>query len=381
MVTRCVTGCLSFFVVFGLGCQASPDNLRDEDTGSTQTKNIVWIVADAIPVDLEHRFDVIAALPSSQHGGPGARSALLTGVDPGLLKPFPESEVGVLPLLFRQAGYYTSRSGESYHNLGVRRVSRPRRSVKSPEALPITPDGLLGAWDAVGRDVDWRGKEKDWDLPCTVSFGCGGRGRGEVPFFSLFNLEPLSNVELQVSSILDALDEDEWAADTAVFLIAMSSGSERVGIRLPQNFPRSRVIKTVGLLDLAPTALAMTGLAVPRYMRGRNVVVVGDGDALPPMKVHSIDSVKAVDANATVTPTTATPTGYPAGGLFHVAPRIELQCETPGSTIVYTTERDPPFYWRLYRGPFRMRFWELRVQCGRLGYENSDVVTYEFDIE
>jgi len=381
MAPRCVTGCLWFFVVFGLGCQASPGHLRDEGTGSTQTKNVVWIVADAIPVDLEHRFDVIAALPSTQHGGPSARSALLTGVDPGFLKPFPEPEVGVLPLLFRQAGYYTSRSGESYHNLGVSRVSRPRQSVKSPEALPITPDGLLGAWDAVGRDVDWRGKEKDWDLPCTVSFGCGGRGRGEVPFFSLFNLEPLSNVQLQVSSILDALDEDEWTADTAVFLIAMSSGSERVGIRLPQNFPRSRVIETVGLLDLAPTALAMTGLAVPHYMRGRNVVVVDDGDARPPMKDHSIESVKAVDANATVTPTTATPTGYPAGGLFHVAPRIDLQCETPGSTIVYTTERDPPFYWRLYRGPFRMRFWELRVQCGRLGYENSDVVMYEFDIE
>ena len=114
---------------------------------------------------------------------------------------------------------------------------------------------------------------------------------------------------------------------------------------------------------------------------GRNVVVVDDGDARPPRKDHSIESVKAVDTNATVTPTTATPTGYPAGGLFHVAPRIELSCETPGSTIVYTTERVPPFYWRLYRGPFRMRFWELRVQCGRLGYENSDVVMYEFDIE
>ena len=137
---------------------------------------------------MERRFDIVAALQSTHHGGASARSALLTGVDPGFLKPFPEPEVGVLPLLFRQAGYYTSRSGESYHNLGVRRVSRPRQSVKSPEALPITPEGLLGAWDAVGRDVDWRGKEKDWDLPCTVSFGCGGRGRGEVPFFSLFNL-------------------------------------------------------------------------------------------------------------------------------------------------------------------------------------------------
>ena len=99
MAPRCVTGCLWFFVVFGLGCQASPGHLRDEGTGSTQTKNVVWIVADAIPVDLEHRFDVIAALPSTQHGGPSARSALLTGVDPGFLKPFRESRTTILVLV------------------------------------------------------------------------------------------------------------------------------------------------------------------------------------------------------------------------------------------------------------------------------------------
>ena len=77
----------------------------------------------------------------------------------------------------------------------------------------------------------------------------------------------------------------------------------------------------------------------------------------------------------------ATPDAYPTGGLFHAAPRVELWCDTPGATIVYTTEREEPFYWRLYDGPFRMRFWELRVQCGRLGYRDSEIMTYEFDIE
>ena len=48
---------------------------------------------------------------------------------------------------------------------------------------------------------------------------------------------------------------------------------------------------------------------------------------------------------------------------------------------MYTTEREAPFYWRLYTGPFRMRFWTLRMQCGRLGYRDSEVVRYEFDIE
>ena len=70
-----------------------------------------------------------------------------------------------------------------------------------------------------------------------------------------------------------------------------------------------------------------------------------------------------------------------AGGVFHVAPRVELSCETEDGTIIYTTERVAPFHWRLHTGPFRMRFWTLRFQCGRLGYRDSDVVTYNFDIE
>ncbi|MCY4078109.1 MAG: hypothetical protein OXH04_22070, partial [Acidobacteria bacterium] len=84
---------------------------------------------------------------------------------------------------------------------------------------------------------------------------------------------------------------------------------------------------------------------------------------------------------AAARPVASTPAGYPTGGLFHVAPRVELWCDTEGSTIVYTTEREAPFYWRLYTGPFRMRFWTLRAQCGRLGYRDSEVLRYEFDIE
>ena len=56
-------------------------------------------------------------------------------------------------------------------------------------------------------------------------------------------------------------------------------------------------------------------------------------------------------------------------------------CKTEDATVIYTTERVAPFHWRLYMGPFRMRFWTLRFQCGRLGYRDSDVVSYDFDIE
>ena len=369
-------------MVFSIGCQGASERARDEVAEVPQTiNNVIWIVADSIPAELEHRFDIVAALQTTLSGGPSDHSALLTGVDPVLLKPFPGPEVRMLPLLFRHAGYYTSREGKSFHNLGVTKVSRHQQVVERTAALSATPGAVLGAWDAAGPEADWTGKNKDWDLPCTVSVGCGGRGRGEVSFFRLFNLEPASNVEFQVSSILDALDEDEATGATAVFLIAMSVGSERVGVRFPENFSHRGVVETVSLLDLAPTTLSMTGLAVPDYMTGRNFMVADDKNVVPDIKDYASTSVTAVDRKTFPAPVSSTPTGYPTGGLFHVAPRVELSCETPGSTIVYTTEREAPFYWRLYRGAFRMRFWELRFQCGRLGYENSDVVMYEFDIE
>ena len=138
----------------------------------------------------------------------------------------------------------------------------------------------------------------------------------------------------------------------------------------------------VSVIDLAPTALALAGVPVPAQMQGR--VVLGPNTAAPAtddtLMPTSTGKVRAT-ARSEAPPTAATPAGYPTGGLFHVAPRVELSCETEGATIIYTTELVEPFHWRLYQGPFRMRFWTLRARCGRLGYRDSDVVTYDFDIE
>jgi len=106
-------------------------------------------------------------------------------------------------------------------------------------------------------------------------------------------------------------------------------------------------------------------------------IVVGNGD-----QGASVPTTRgSTQWHDQVVPQAADPRGYPTGGLFHSAPQVELWCDTEGSTIIYTTERVSPFYWRLYTGPFRMRFWTLRTKCGRLGYLDSDVTTYEFDIE
>ena len=79
--------------------------------------------------------------------------------------------------------------------------------------------------------------------------------------------------------------------------------------------------------------------------------------------------------------TTATPSAYPQGGIFHGPPRVTLSCPTEGASIVYTTDRGDDPRWKLYTEPFRMADWMLRVQCGRLGYFDSEVVSYDFDVE
>ena len=381
--------------------------------------NIVWIVAEAVDAaaveNLGGARTTISEAAAVASDPAAARAALLTGVSPsalgideatGRLTGPPPAGVTVLPEQLRRAGYYTSRAGPPGHDLASGR-SRPMEIVhvdggvhEAARARPVpvadlAQPGLLGAWDAAGPDADWRGREKDWESPCTVAFGCGGaRTPGARPFFAMFNppagrsgREP--DLAARVGRIVGALEAEGLLEHTAVFLIGAGGATSAVAVRWPAGMAAAEPDTPVGLPDLAPTALALAGVPVPRYMAGRapagsdsNARAV-DTEAATTTK-REPEGLPAAGAFAPVAPrvpVAATPDGYPTGGLFHVAPRVELRCDTAGSTIVYTTEREAPFYWRLYTGPFRMRFWTLRFQCGRLGYGDSDIVTFDFDIE
>ena len=74
MRTRCGTGCLWLTVMFSIGCQGASERARDEVAEVPQTiNNVIWIVADSIPAELEDRFDIVAALQMTSSGGPSDR--------------------------------------------------------------------------------------------------------------------------------------------------------------------------------------------------------------------------------------------------------------------------------------------------------------------
>ena len=431
---ECIAGVL-FVAWLGASCSGGTEAHRPdraaarEAPGGAPRTNIVWIVADSIGEGtdlpgLRGARTVAVELPPGASDPASVRAALLTGASPaalgidpatGRFTAPPAAGVAVLPEQLRRAGYYNSRAGAAGHSLAAGRagtvdiVHVDGGVHEAARALPVAVEdlaqpGLLGAWDAAGPDVDWRGREKDWESPCTVAFGCGGaRSPGPRPFFAQFNLDADGGGEVQnpaarVAGILGQLAADELLEGTAVFLIAAIDAVPTVMVRWPARIASGTSGEgRISLLDLAPTALGLAGLTAPAYMEGRSLVRSGGsvayGRPAPVVPPQAADG--AVDSPGTrgftgaaaavplqdEAPIAATPAGYPTGGLFHVAPVVELACATEGSTLVYTTEHEAPFYWRLYTGPFRMRFWTLRFQCGRLGYRDSDMVTYDFDIE
>ena len=322
-------------------------------------------------------------------------SALLTGLSPALLGLEPldpdrnalnstlSPEVRVFPELLRRGGYFTVRRGPPRHNLSV--IAAADGELAQP--------GLLGVWDVVGAGANWR---RTLGERCTVSWGCGhvlfevvpgqeNTVEPDEPFFMLVNGEPsLGDSTADVDHLFTQLEADGLIDDTIVLEVDLAAAvGPVIGVWREHAADATASDTPVSAIDVAPTVLALAGVPIPSYMSGR-IAVAPDAASTRSKEAgesrleSSVDRMSWGDGSP---PVAAAPTGRPAGGLFHVAPYVRLRCDTEGSVIVYTTELDPPFYWRLYRGPLLMRFWTLRVRCGRLGYLDSDVVTYEFDIE
>ena len=388
------------------GCESPPSGpataaIHEDDAEKESGRpNVVLIVTDELPADTVGvgaladsgiRFLEGQALPAAAGSAPWSsaaiRSSLLTGLHPeilGLRDPADElsavapAGVRTFPELLRRAGYFTVRNGVTRHGLPV-----PRADSASDRQLGR--QGLLGAWDVAGAEADWRRGPGE---PCTVTFGCWGYTADQSsPFFAMFNVDgPRHIIDREVARVLAALETDEVADNTVVIAIATEGAHPSAIARWRGRLaPGTVADASISVLDVAPTVLALAGARVPPYMEGR--ALIGAPDASSASNASSAPGASERTKTQTLAredgtpPVASAPTGYPTGGVFHIAPMVELSCETEASTIIYTTERVAPFYWRLYTGPFRMRFWTLRFQCGRLGYRDSEVVSYDFDIE
>ena len=61
---------------------------------------------------------------------------------------------------------------------------------------------------------------------------------------------------------------------------------------------------------------------------------------------------------------------------------VTISCDTPGSTIVFTTLEGENVHWELYTGPITLRKTAtLRAMAGRLGYEHSEETQARFEIQ
>ena len=375
--------------------------LIDDGDDESDRPNVVLIVTDSIPqtdigyvrdlADSGIRFPGGPALPATAGSARWPSrviwSSLLTGLGPEILgfghstdelSAVPPAGVKSFPELLREAGYFTIRNGVARHGLSVPGSdSGAERQLGQP--------GLLGAWDVAGTEATWRREPGE---PCSVTFGCWGAGddRGGSPFFAMFNMDgPPDTIDRQAEGVLAALETDGLVDGTVVIAV----GTEDAHTFAIARWDGRLAPGTVGdapitVLDVAPTVLTLAGVPVPSSMGGRSFLwapAVSSSSSSMEGRVLARAKTDSVPWPDGTPPVAATPSGYPTGGVFHVAPVVELSCETEDATIIYTTERVEPFQWRLYTDPFRMRFWTLRFQCGRLGYRDSEVVIYDFDIE
>ena len=379
---------------------ASRDALRSPVVPSGPP-NLLWIVAEAEAVALDAlaaegaRFTQAYAVTPNRGAG---RSAVLTGVPPsafGAHQPggntVPPPTVRSVAERLRAAGYFTTFASHDPETAALGDAFRPPPRDDAPPGADRVP---LGSWDQVGADAHWRHRDR------------------RQPFFAVLDLTGTgvraSHSDRQIAQILAELDAGGVAGNTAVFAFTEPGLPARtmdrtlttadlqipLAVRWPGRIPPGTVRDDpVTTLDFAPTLLALGGVPIHDHLPGR--VLLGDSEmdvahASSPLadvrrtlrdRMASADRTPSGETAAGQHPTAARPESYPRGGIFHVAPRVSITCPTEGAVIEYTTDSFEPFRWKLYTRPFRFVDWHLRFRCGRLGYHDSEVVKYDFDVE
>lgn len=387
---------------------ASPDP-RSSPAVPSGPPNVLWMIAgprasaiDALAAEGVRFTQAFAVTP---HRGAG-RSAILTGMYPtalGAHQPgataVPPPNVRSVAEALRAAGYFTTFTSDDPETAALGDVFRPPPRDAAPPDADRVP---LGSWDQVGAEAHWRNRDRRQPFFAVLHLSGPGTGDGVG-----------DGGDGQIARILEELDADGLAGDTAIFAFAEPNLPARTGartlteadlqvplaVRWPGRIPPGTVRDDpVTTVDFAPTLLALGGVPVLDHLPGR--ILLGDSGAEAPPPGDPLAEVRRAIENGMAPagdpsggvppvdqtaagghPTAARPESYPRGGIFHVAPRISITCPTEGAVIEYTTDSFEPFRWKLYVRPFRFVDWHLRFRCGRLGYHDSEVVKYDFDVE
>lgn len=369
------------------GC-GQPTTTADEPFDSrgipSGPPNIVWIIAEsktpafeALAAEGARFTQAFAVAPERAEG----RSAILTGMHPAAFGSdtpgatiVPPPHVRSLAETLRAANYFTAFVSHDPETAALGDAFRPPQRHDAPPAADRVP---LGSWDQVGAEAHWRQRDP------------------RQPFFTVFDLSHAAtrgnDGEQSIREVLAQLDADGLADTTVVFAFAEPDLPARRGapapteadlqipfaVRWPGRLPAGTVREeAVATVDLAPTLLALAGIPIPDHLPGRSLF----GDAAPADRTAATRDTPAVPPDR-IHPVAPRPESYPRGGVFHVAPEVSITCATEGAAIEYTTDRYPPFRWKLYTSPFRIVDWQLRFRCGRLGYHDSETVKYDFDVE
>ena len=385
------------------GCGAPTGAARDPRGGAATPSgpsNILWIIAatdtPAIARLAAEGVSVTHAVVEAP-GRAAGRAALLTGMHPAAIgahlapvAAVPPPHVRSVPEMLRAAGYFTTFTTPDPDTAALGDAFRP---PPRHDAAPGADRVPLGSWDRVGADAHWRERE------------------GRQPFFAVIDLTGEAggrrDADERIMQAVAALESDDLTDDTVVFAFAeptrpapsdaAARGETDVRIPLVVRWPRRIAPGTVrddrvSTVDFAATLLALAGVPVPDHLPGR--AFLGDVPIGGPAPAGRAATTRPAPGDRTATtgetprvqpdgphPVAARPESYPRGGLFHVAPEVSITCATEGAAIEYTTDRYPPFRWKLYTGPFRIVDWQLRFRCGRLGYHDSETVNYDFDVE
>jgi arylsulfatase A-like enzyme len=215
---------------------------------------------------------------------------------PGSKIHLPE-QIKLLPEYFKQHGYYTSNGGPKTTVYHADQVSQDRKLGKTDYNF---------VWEqAIYDDNDWKNRKPDQPFFAQIQLR-GGKYRGVKvanpadpakvklpPYYPdhpvmredwARYLNSVIHLDIQVGKILERLQDEGIADDTAVFLwtdhgISHARGKQFLydeGMRVPLIIRWPALIKPgtvrkdlVSHVDIATASLRMAGIDVPDYMQGR----------------------------------------------------------------------------------------------------------------